>query len=1068
MTKPQHLPIIRMMTRAVALSLLVSVALNPVQAVDAEVSLTVDRSLSGASSTYIARLAERRIHGWADSRQQQLLAAAAEANLELSQALSSINPASPDAQFAAAEMVLASMPATAVSRVEAGTRRQRNNLDSARRLLTLEPGGDPLDILTVLPTRSHLSAEDEGIRSKRWSPSDGGAHQTLRAGEQHSESGLSRLLEGVSHPHISTVLGAVASLPSAHRTSLHRLAGHFVDMREAANDFYRGAPAMADEPDLPRLNSPVMSLDQKDGARTLETGPSAAKDHNLAAFEGWPAPGKLEALNAAVDSFATAVANFRDVWSDQTVRLASIDCMVMAPALALDLAGSDCEYPSNQGVALSIDIAGYDRYLSPVGGNGFDGACTPGGVGLPPVSDRARAGAAVDLIGDDEYLGWGCGINGGGNEGLGFLFDGGGDDIYRGGGIGSNGGGAIFGHGLLLDGSGNDQYLADSRGANGGAWGGATGRLIDVAGDDSYEVQGSENAGVNGGAGNGVPRLYALVEASGLLVDLFGNDSYYSASGFGANGGGYWMGNGFLVDAQGVDSYTAGDHGVNGGAIWEATGFLLDGGIEQSDFLSEATNEYGWSMSHGGNGGGQLDGFGMMLTGPGPNVVQGGSDASNGGGAEGVGVLIDAGGPDQYLSGEGTGVNGGASDSYQEAVHLIGYAFGALVDLGVEDDEYRAGRTIRTFDGGTKASPEGGAVNGGANTVSVYGEDGNRYPRGLPPRGFLYDGGGNDNYKGVGAGTGALWPPAGGVNGGGAFYSVGTLIDAGGDDSYDGGVGRLSHGGGVATNGGAWGPGIGMLLDAGEGQDDYIAHGHGTNGGSTGPGLSLLVDGGGDDSYTATTVGTNGGGEFNGVGTLIDLSGDDLYEAGSSGSNGGGRGGHGLLYDASGDDRYVARLVGWHPDGGSNGGARTAEAVLNGRYIDLSGSGLLVDAAGDDYYEALGAVGVNGGGRHSTDPSTRSGVAIGALWDCGGSDQYADDQGGSGQDVTVLPKEDLGAQMDVQAGVLPRSAGKASSWDELARILEFAPCTGGAMSGAQPLPTSPGTRRTRAQTTPAD
>jgi hypothetical protein len=182
---------------------------------------------------------------------------------------------------------------------------------------------------------------------------------------------------------------------------------------------------------------------------------------------------------------------------------------------------------------------------------------------------------------------------------------------------------------------------------------------------------------------------------------------------------------------------------------------------------------------------------------------------------------------------------------------------------------------------------------------------------------------------------------------------------------------------------------------------------------------AALLDHGGDDFYGngARNCGTNGGG-FGGAGFLYDEAGHDSYNAGegldslggNDGTNGGAVVGAGLLVDETGDDRYIAG--GWGTNGGGYPGARallldnagndfyagTYEAVNGG---GLFGAGALWDDGGDDRYVAW-QTGVNGG----------AAGGFGLLYDRIGTDVYSDDAGGSGVDITIVPKEVNGAQVD--------------------------------------------------------
>lgn len=305
-------------------------------------------------------------------------------------------------------------------------------------------------------------------------------------------------------------------------------------------------------------------------------------------------------------------------------------------------------------------------------------------------------------------------------------------------------------------------------------------------------------------------------------------------------------------------------------------------------------------------------------------------------------------------------------------------------------------------------------MNAGTNTKKTDSGGGQTIAYG----GFLLDEGGNDNYTGGNGGSGGFHLDNGGSDtytgaNGGSNSGVGFLLDLGqSDDTY-----KAEN---TGTNGGGADGGVGFLVDAG-GQDTYSATKEGTNGGANN-GVGFLLDGGGADSYTAETVGTNGGSR-NGRGLLVDVGeSDDTYTAGTKegghvesfgATNGGGNGrGSGMLFDTAGDDSYSALFS------GTNGGA------VNGA------SGLLVDGAGNDSYTAL-QNGTNGGAES----------AVGLLLDISGHDSYEDMEGGTGTDRSVVPKGDVGAQMDRTRGqpVDATPAGTSESTgilDSIASVFE--------------------------------
>lgn len=242
---------------------------------------------------------------------------------------------------------------------------------------------------------------------------------------------------------------------------------------------------------------------------------------------------------------------------------------------------------------------------------------------------------------------------------------------------------------------------------------------------------------------------------------------------------------------------------------------------------------------------------------------------------------------------------------------------------------------------------------------------------------LIVDTAGNDYYPNNAGG--------GGVCGGdGSAIAAGTLVDLGGNDRF----GHPELGCGINGGGSL---GAGLLVDGG-GNDIYDANYGGVNGGGN-IGAGLLIDVDGDDHYNARDIGTNGGAAL-GSGMLIDLRGDDQYRAGFNATNGGAYwSASGRLIDGGGDDIYTADKM------GANGGAYGQGAA-----------GLLLDVSGTDSYSATGP-NVNGGG---------SNVGSGLLIDAHGAfDSYADLEGGTGTDRTVVPKGESGAQLDLAPPVTP-------------------------------------------------
>ena len=164
----------------------------------------------------------------------------------------------------------------------------------------------------------------------------------------------------------------------------------------------------------------------------------------------------------------------------------------------------------------------------------------------------------------------------------------------------------------------------------------------------------------------------------------------------------------------------------------------------------------------------------------------------------------------------------------------------------------------------------------------------------------VIDLGGNDTYRGSKPGIQ-----------GGAIMGVSMVIDAAGDDSYEG----------MDVAQGACIAGVGILIDI-EGNDTY--RGLRRNQGSAFGGIAIHIDRAGNDSYHSALYAQGFGGPL-GFGILDDLSGNDHYYAG------------GKWLDGYEDTRGY--------DGWSQGVGAGPRGVANG------GVGVLLDGGGDDTYE---------------------------------------------------------------------------------------------------------------------
>lgn len=336
-------------------------------------------------------------------------------------------------------------------------------------------------------------------------------------------------------------------------------------------------------------------------------------------------------LLAARSTLLEAVAAYEVAHQSVQNELTLDEAIRMPPVFAYDPIGEDSIYTDDY--MLLIDTGGDDYYFNNAGGSGLRPVDTvywnvdPCSIWEPYQNRVGFEGAAalIDYSGNDRYgMGHACGVNGGGNGGAGFLYDGEGRDQYLAadsprcqmfhlsgqarGSCGANGGGYRGGVGFLLDVSGRDVYEGTNGGVNGGGYVGGIGFLFDITGYDTYKAT---SAGVNGGG-------HAL--GYGFLYDGTGSD-YYEGTFAGVNGGGDG-GSGLLIDRWGDDTYIGTQQGVNGGAKSALGNALFILGFYNADLLPGRGllhDVYGddtyRAERRGINGGGdlQLGGSGLLL-----------------------------------------------------------------------------------------------------------------------------------------------------------------------------------------------------------------------------------------------------------------------------------------------------------------------------------------------------------------------------------------------------------------------------------------------------------------------
>ncbi len=308
--------------------------------------------------------------------------------------------------------------------------------------------------------------------------------------------------------------------------------------------------------------------------------------------------------------------------------------------------------------------------------------------------------------------------------------------------------------------------------------------------------------------------------------------------------------------------------------------------------------------------GASILGISMLLDAAGNDTYQA-KDVAQGSALGGAGILIDRGGSDTYvglrrvqghaLGGVGILLDRDGNDRYHAAMWAQGFGnplgFGVLDDLAGEDHYYCGGMYYDSYpetpgyEGWGQGVGAGirGVANGGFGVLlEGSGDDkyeydyishGGGYWLGV---GFARDFGGNDQRLGAttklyGGGTRTEKRFQRFSNGFGCHYTVGFMIDDGGDDLFDGTIMGLGF---------AWDCSAGFLMDFG-GKDRYAATGGGTQGQGRQAGFGVVYDYDGDDVYQGygQGLGSNSiearyhslpqcGGNFSFV---IDYGGEDQY-----------------------------------------------------------------------------------------------------------------------------------------------------------------------------------------------
>lgn len=371
-----------------------------------------------------------------------------------------------------------------------------------------------------------------------------------------------------------------------------------------------------------------------------------------------------------------------------------------------------------------------------------------------------------------------------------------------------------------------------------------------------------------------------------------------------------------------------------------------------------------------------------------------------------VSVLVDLGGRDRYgyvevphpldgmrlVSDDGgrytpTSSTDGGPVSLSEHPRQGGARAGVavLVDLGVDDDVYRAHRLS-----------QGAAAFGAGVLVDEGGDDsyvGEAMVQGAAAFGYALhlDGGGHDTRSAYTFAQGFSFARA-----------VGVALDGGGDDRWLMDVGDPAQGGDPmypsaqrpTTSNATLGQGFafGRRADFSDG-----AHMSG--------GIAVLLDRAGADVYRGSVF-AQGGGFWFGTGILADRAGDDRYDGLWYHGGAGAHYAIGLLLDAAGDDTYGrdipplnVTLGGGHDwsaaflvdEAGDDdyGGSRITLGAGN-----ANGFGFFADNAGDDTYDMLsatygqGAAGLRDEALRAPGSARRKVDTVGVFIDAGGRDTY--------------------------------------------------------------------------------
>lgn len=336
-------------------------------------------------------------------------------------------------------------------------------------------------------------------------------------------------------------------------------------------------------------------------------------------------------------------------------------------------------------ISVVIDLDGDDLY-----GHNRHRYPPSAGVGLLGV------GLVLDSRGDDEYNGSVC-TQGMGMFGVGVLCDREGNDSYRAE-LSAQGCG-YFGIGLHFDGTGDDDYYIYGNGQGLGGVGGGVGVCASYSGDDTYtaepyadvfnrgdyhsdhKINGNEAQGAGFGRRGDGSDGHAWAGGLGAIIDIDGNDHYYSGNW--TVGVGYWFGTGIAVDRAGDDHYESCYFTQASGAHY-CNGILLDEGGNDRHELYETAGAglgFGWDYTNA-----------LLINKGGDDTYKAEIISMGLAQIRSVALLADVGGDDRYELGAGTPGLGEATyrKDYKVPSPLTPYytyakSFGGLLDIGGED-----------------------------------------------------------------------------------------------------------------------------------------------------------------------------------------------------------------------------------------------------------------------------------------------------------------------------------------------------------------------------------------------